>query len=94
MESSKNPQNTLKSTAVNDIIALMRDTRHIYRDKHGRLIAAIHPNGKQHLKECADKDGWPRTPDCFRHSFATYLFGLTNDSARAAAICGHEESVA
>lgn len=34
----------------------MRDTRHIYRDKQGRLIASIHLNGKQHLKRVASKE--------------------------------------
>lgn len=46
------------------------------------------------IRECADKDGWPRTPDCLRHSFATYRFGLDLDSAGVASICGHSEAVA
>ena len=46
------------------------------------------------LRKCAELDHWPRTPDCLRHSFATYQFALTNNSAETAAICGHSESIA
>ena len=46
------------------------------------------------LKKCAEQDGWSRSPDCFRHSFATYRFALTNNSAETAAICGHSEDIA
>ena len=46
------------------------------------------------IKKCADLDHWPRTQDNLRHSFATYQFALTNNSAETAAICGHAESIA
>ena len=46
------------------------------------------------IKDCATQDHWPRTQDNLRHSFATYQFALTNNSAETAAICGHAESIA
>ncbi len=46
------------------------------------------------IKECADRDHWERTADQLRHSFATYQFALSNNSAETAKICGHEESIA
>lgn len=46
------------------------------------------------IKECATADGWERTPDNLRHSFATYQFALTGNSAETAMICGHSEAIA
>lgn len=46
------------------------------------------------LKESAEKDHWSRTHDNLRHSFCTYQFALTNNSAETAAICGHAEAIA
>ena len=46
------------------------------------------------IKGCAQIDGWERTPDNLRHSFATYQFALTGNSAETATICGHSEAIA
>lgn len=45
------------------------------------------------LKECAELDHWDRSPDCLRHSWCTYQFGLTQNSHQTAAWAGHEESI-
>lgn len=46
------------------------------------------------LKDCAAQDHWERTPDNLRHSFATYEFARSCNSAQTAAICGHSEAIA
>lgn len=46
------------------------------------------------IKDCSILDHWPRTQDNLRHTFATYRFALTNNSAETAAICGHSEAIA
>ena len=46
------------------------------------------------LKDCSILDEWERTPDNLRHSFATYQFALTGNSAETAMICGHSEAIA
>ena len=46
------------------------------------------------IKECSEQDGWPRTQDNLRHSFATYQFALTGNSAETASMCGHAEAIA
>ena len=45
------------------------------------------------LKESAEKDHWSRTHDNLRHSFCTYQFALTGNSAETAMICGHSEAI-
>ncbi len=45
------------------------------------------------IKECADKDGWPRTPDCFRHSWCTYEFSRSLSSSQVASWAGHSEAI-
>ena len=45
------------------------------------------------IKQCADLDHWPRTQDNLRHSWCTYTFGLTNNSAETAALAGHSEAI-
>jgi integrase len=46
------------------------------------------------IKDCANLDHWERTPDGLRHSFATYEFARSRNSAETAAICGHAEAIA
>ena len=45
------------------------------------------------IRNAAKKDGWPRTGDCFRHSFGTYEFARTGNSAETASMMGHSESI-
>lgn len=46
------------------------------------------------LKACSTQDHWERTADNLRHSFATYEFARSCNSAQTAAICGHAEAIA
>lgn len=46
------------------------------------------------LRTCSRLDGWSRSPDCLRHSFATYEFGRSRSSSETAVICGHSEQTA
>ena len=46
------------------------------------------------LKDCSMQDHWERTTDNLRHSFATYEFARSRNSAETAAICGHSEAIA
>ena len=64
----------------------MRDTRHIYRDKQGRLIASIHLNGKQHLKRVASKEQareWFLCMETQSTKAAELTFAQLNDAANA-----------
>lgn len=45
------------------------------------------------IRECAEKDGWKRTHDVFRHTFGTYEFARTGNSAETATMMGHSEAV-
>lgn len=46
------------------------------------------------MRECSELDHWDRSPDCLRHSFATYEFGRSRDSLGTATMMGHSESIA
>lgn len=45
------------------------------------------------MRECSELDHWQRTPDCLRHSWCTYEFARSRDSASVAATAGHSEAV-
>ena len=45
------------------------------------------------MQKCAKLDGWSRSPDCLRHSYCTYQFALTGNSAETASLAGHSESI-
>lgn len=45
------------------------------------------------MRECSELDHWERTPDCLRHSWCTYEFARSRDSASVAATAGHSEAV-
>ncbi len=64
----------------------MRDTRHIYHDKQGRLIASIHLNGKQHLKRVTSKEQareWFLLMETQSTKAAELTFAQLNDAANA-----------
>ena len=45
------------------------------------------------MRECSELDHWERTPDCLRHSWCTYEFARSRNSAEVAATAGHSEAV-
>lgn len=48
------------------------------------------------IKHCAilSKGQWDKTPDVFRHTFGTYEFARTGNSAETAMMMGHSERIA
>lgn len=64
----------------------MRDTRHIYKEKSGRLIASISINGRQHLKRVASKEQarqWFLIMETQSTKAAELTFAQLNDAANA-----------
>ena len=46
------------------------------------------------VRKCSQLDGWERTPDNLRHTFGTYEFARTGNSAETASMMGHSEAIA
>ena len=64
----------------------MRDTRHLYHDKQGRLIASICLNGKQHLKRVKTREQarqWFLIMETQSTKASNLTFSQINDAANA-----------